>query len=424
MGKISPVSIKYVIYAKLTAKGVVEKPDVIGAIFGQTEGLLGEDLELRELQKNGKIGRIDVNLSVSESQTTGEIQIPTSLDKSETTLIAAAVETIERIGPCDAKVEIDRVDDIRSSKREFVLKRAKELLGGMGRVDSRELESELTTSVRAAKIIEFGDEKLPAGPDMDNEEIIVVEGRADILNLLKYGVKNAIAMNGASLPKTIVELSKSRKLTMFIDGDRGGILNAKDAVAHSRIEYIAQAPAGKEVEELAGKEILACLRAKIPAAEFMAQFEERPRRGRRPVSEERSEGTEGREERGYRGRSHGRGNFRGRYSERSEENEAKVEVIEKDLSEKDIDKLRELMEEIEGAKAAFLLDKDLNVLRKTSSGDLAYPLKFNRDKVFVILIDGTVTNFMVRIAERTSCKYIVAKNFAVTYETRINLLSI
>jgi len=435
MGKISPVSIKYIIFAKLLAKGVVEKPDVIGAIFGQTEGLLGEDLELRELQKNGKIGRIDAELTVSESQTTGTIQIPTSLDKGETTLIAAAIETIERIGPCDAKVEIERVEDIRSSKREFVLKRAKELLGGMGSVDTREMETELTTSVRAARIIEYGDEKLPAGPDMDNEEIIVVEGRADVLNLLKYGVKNVIAMNGASLPKTIAELSKERRLTMFIDGDRGGILNAKDAIAHSKIEFIAQAPAGKEVEELAGKEILACLRAKVPASEFMQQVEERPRRGRREESESDEKGSE--DSRGFRGRGRfgnrgygrdsrgGRGGFRRSYEEReSEEELPKVEMISKELTEADIEKLRTMGSEIEGTKAALLLDSDLRVLRKTAMGDLAYPLKFNRDKVFVLLIDGTVTNFMVRVAERTSCKYIVAKNFSVTYETRINLLSI
>jgi DNA primase len=430
MGKISPVSIKYIIFAKLVAKGVVEKPDVIGAIFGQTEGLLGEDLELRELQKNGKIGRIDAELVVSESQTTGTIQIPTSLDKGETTLIAAAIETIERIGPCDAKVEIEKVEDIRSSKREFVLQRAKELLGGMGTVDTREMETELTTSVRAGKIIEWGDEKLPAGPDMDNEEIIVVEGRADVLNLLKYGVKNVIAMNGASLPKTIADLSKERKLTMFIDGDRGGVLNAKDAVAHARIEYIASAPAGKEVEELAGKEILTCLRAKVPASEFMQQFEERPRRARREEGAEEKESGEGRGfrgrrfERGYSRERGGRGFRRSYREERETEDLPPVEMINKELNDKDIEKLRAMADEIEGTKAALLLDKDLNVLRKTAVGDLAYPLRFNRDKVFVLLIDGTVTNFMVRVAERTSCRYIVAKNFAVTYETKLSLLSI
>ena len=33
MAKISPVSIKYMIYAKFEADGMVEKPDVIGAVF-------------------------------------------------------------------------------------------------------------------------------------------------------------------------------------------------------------------------------------------------------------------------------------------------------------------------------------------------------------------------------------------------------
>jgi len=413
MGKISPVSIKYVIFAKLTAKGVVEKPDVIGAVFGQTEGLLGEDLELRELQKNGKIGRIDVELTVNESQTTGQIQIPTSLDKAETTLIAAAVETIERIGPCDAKVEIEKIDDIRSSKREFVLGRAKELLGKMSSVDTREMETELTDSVRTARIIEYGDEKLPAGPDMDNEEVIVVEGRADVLNLLKYGIKNVIAMNGASLPKTITELGKIKKLTLFIDGDRGGLLNAKDAITSARIEYIAQAPAGKEVEELSGKEINVCLRAKVSADEFKKSFqEEAPRRGRG-----RMPPRGGREVRG-------RGRFDRSYREQREESPEKIEKSKKELSDKDIDKIRKMAEGIEGTKAAFILDSELSILRKTSLGDIAYPLRQNRSQVFALLIDGTVTNFVVKIAEETSCKYIIAKNFTVTYETNINLISI
>ena len=119
MGKISPVSIKYMIYGKFSAEGAVEKPDVIGALFGQTEGLLGAELELRELQKEGKIGRIEVNLQTAESKTTGEIQIPTCLDKSETTIIAAAIETIDRIGPTEAKIAIEKIEDVRGNKRDY-----------------------------------------------------------------------------------------------------------------------------------------------------------------------------------------------------------------------------------------------------------------------------------------------------------------
>src|SRR4030043_1871388 len=127
MAKISPVSIKYMIHSNFTAEGALEKPDVIGAIFGQTEGLLGAGLEMRELQKEGKIGRIEVELERSDKRTTGTINIPTALDQSETTLIAAAIETIERIGPCDAQIEVERIEDVRSSKREYILDRAKKL---------------------------------------------------------------------------------------------------------------------------------------------------------------------------------------------------------------------------------------------------------------------------------------------------------
>src|SRR3989344_964163 len=106
MGKISPVSAKYVIQANIEIDGIVERPDVIGAIFGQTEGLLGTELELRELQRSGRIGRIDVRTEIKSGKTSGEIIIPSSLDKAETAIIAAASETIQRIGPCNARVKI------------------------------------------------------------------------------------------------------------------------------------------------------------------------------------------------------------------------------------------------------------------------------------------------------------------------------
>jgi len=397
MGKISPISIKYTIYAKFEANGVVEKPDVIGAIFGQTEGLLGEELELRDLQKNGKIGRIDVNLKTENSKTEGEIVIPTSLDKTETTIIAAAVETIERVGPCDTKVSVTKIEDVRVNKREYVLDRAKALLAGMSSTDSREMHTEVSSSLRTGRIQEFGDEKLPAGPDMENEEIIVVEGRADVMNLLRYGLKNAIAMNGASLPKTITALGKTKKLILFIDGDRGGLLIAKDAIANANIFAIAQAPQGMEVEELTGKDILAALRAQIPVEEFKREnLRERNERGR-PV--------------------------RGRGGERREEEEEKFEGEEKSESEV-MATAKQLIKEIEGTKSALLLDINLNVIRRISPGDIGFSLRRSRTKVYTIVLDGLATNTMVKIAESAGCKYFIAKNFAVSEETKINLLSL
>ncbi len=410
MGKVSPVSIKYTIFAKFEATGVVEKPDVIGAIFGQTEGLLGEDLELRDLQKNGKIGRIEVSLKTESSKTEGEIQIPTSLDKSETSIIAAAIETIERVGPCDAKVKIERIDDVRSSKRDYVLERAKALLAGMSSPDSREMQSAVTASARTSKVQEYGEEQLPSGPDMDNEEIIVVEGRADVLNLLTYGIKNSIAMNGASLPKTITKLGETKKLILFVDGDRGGILNAKDAIANANIHSVAQAPAGKEVEELTGKEIISCLRAAMPVKDFQRMNFSEERGGEsRKYSPRRGRMSEEREPRSY----------------SQEESALPEEKREKEISnDEEISIFREKLNQIQGTRAILLLDINLNEIRKISASSLMIALKRIRRQIYAIVYDGLATNTMIDLAESAGCKHFVAKNFAVSRETKINLLSL
>jgi len=216
MAKVSPVSIKYMVHADFLAEGALEKPDVIGALFGQTEGLLGSDLEMRELQKEGKIGRIEVQLERKDKRTVGKIQIPTALDQSETTLIAAAIETIERIGPCDAQIDIIKIEDVRGSKRDYIIDRAKKLMKELsGETDSRQISNEIKDSRRASEITTYGGEKLPCG-DLSGKEIIVVEGRADVVNLLKYGVDNVVGMNGTKLPEGIKELGKEKEITLFV----------------------------------------------------------------------------------------------------------------------------------------------------------------------------------------------------------------
>ena len=117
MGKISPVSAKYIVHATIFIDGIVDKPDVIGAIFGQTEGLLGADLELRELQRSGRIGRIEVKVDTKGGKTNGDIIIPSSLDKAETAIVGAALEIIQRIGPCTAKIKVEKIEDVRISKK-------------------------------------------------------------------------------------------------------------------------------------------------------------------------------------------------------------------------------------------------------------------------------------------------------------------
>ena len=266
MGKLAQTSVKYLITAEFDADGTVEKPDVIGALFGQSEGLLGNELDLRELQRTGRIGRIDVDVTTVKGKSRGKITIPSSLDSTETALIAATIETIERVGPCDAKLRCNSIEDIRAVKRKQIIERSKTLLRELMKdvPEISTLTEELKESVRSADITSFKGN--PAGPEVENgESIIVCEGRADVLVLLKHGIKNAIAIGGTSVPPSIAQLTKSKETTVFLDGDRGGDLILKEIKQVGEIDFVARAPKGMEVEELTKKEIFKCLREKVPA---------------------------------------------------------------------------------------------------------------------------------------------------------------
>ena len=259
---------KYLIHLKIEAEGVVQKSDVVGAIFGQTEGLLGEELDLRELQRTGRMGRIDVQITSIRGETKGDVHIASSIDKAETAILAASMETIERVGPCNARVRVDRIEDIRVTKRQKIINRARELL-----VESFDEESIDTNAImdsvrecsRIEKIVEVGDEKLPAGPNVQSSDaIIVVEGRADVINLLKYGIKNAVAVEGTHIPEIVIQLCNQKTATAFVDGDRGGDLILSELVQVAEIDFVAICPRGRSVEDMSRKEIIKPLRNKIP----------------------------------------------------------------------------------------------------------------------------------------------------------------
>ena len=248
----------------------MEKPDVIGAIFGQTEGLLGSELDLRELQRTGRIGRIEVNIKSIEGNSEGEIIIPSSLDAAETSLLAATLETIERIGPCTAEIKLLSVEDTRIAKRQYAVEKAKDILKQLQEStgpETSEISEQLKESVRSDEITTYNG--LPCGPGvLESDEVIIVEGRADVLLLLRYGIRNAIAIEGTSVPKPIADLTKEKIVTVFVDGDRGGELIVKELLQVADIDYIARAPDGKEVEELAKKEVYKALREKISVEQF------------------------------------------------------------------------------------------------------------------------------------------------------------
>ncbi|MFW5963917.1 MAG: DNA primase DnaG [Natronomonas sp.] len=257
---------KYLVHADITADGVVERSDVVGAVFGQTEGLLGDELDLRELQDSSKVGRIDVEIDSQNGQSFGRITIATSLDQVETAILGAALETIDRVGPCRSTIEVRKIEDVRAAKRREVVERAKALFGEAFDDtvrSSRDLVEEVREAVRVEDITEY--EGLPAGPRVaDSDAIVVVEGRADVLTLLRYGIKNAIAVEGTNVPDAVAELTESKTVTVFLDGDRGGELIRKELSQVGDIDYVAFAPEGKCVEDLARHEVMAALREKVP----------------------------------------------------------------------------------------------------------------------------------------------------------------
>jgi len=259
---------KYVIEAKFKIRGVVEKSDIVGAIFGQTEGLL-LDLDLRDLQKSGRIGRIEVNNESKEGISEGTIRIPSSLTRKETALLAATVETVSRVGPCEAEIGLLDIRDVRETKRKQIIERAAELLKkwDQNSLEPSEIEEKIDADIKLGEITSWGPEKLPAGPDVDSSpDLIIVEGRADVLNLLRIGIKNTIAVQGTQVPKSVIKLIKTKSpVIAFLDGDRGGSIILNELLQVSKLDFVARAPEGLEVEELTRKQMIKSLQNKKPA---------------------------------------------------------------------------------------------------------------------------------------------------------------
>jgi DNA primase len=389
MAKLAQNFAKYVIYAKLQAKGVVEKPDVIGAIFGQTEGLLGTELDLRELQQTGRIGRIEVNVKMDKGSSYGDIIIPSSLDASETALIGASLETIDKVGPCDAKISVVKVEDVRTQKRKYTVDRAKDILRVLMDSSSPEagkLSESVKEAVRTWEVSNF--QGLACGPDIEAaDEIIVVEGRADVINMLKNGIKNVIAIEGSKIPQAVIDIIKEKTTTAFVDGDRGGELDLKKLVSIADIDFVARAEKGHEVEELTKKQIFKALREKIPADQFVekgfAKADERERIERN----ERSERID---------------------RERSERESAREPA--NDMSDKAKKMLASLLDDLIGTRAAYLVDKDLQVVSKVPISEIAEIIGDFSD-IYAIVFDGKVNQSIVDLADQRGVRYVVAMDF-------------
>jgi len=357
MGSSQTVTVKYVIRAKFEVEGVVEKPDVIGAVFGQTEGLFGSELDLRELQKSGRIARIEIELKSEKDKTTGTMSIPTSLDRVSTSIIAASIESINRVGPCSALVTLEKVEDVRDARRRAIIDRAKKILHEWTietLPSTEEIFREVSEILRAVKVEKYGPEGLAAGPNIgDAKELILVEGRADVINLLRNGIENVIAVEGAKIPEAIIKLCRGKKVTALLDGDRGGDLILKELLQVTDIKYVARAPSGKEVEELSRKQIATALNKKVPI--------------------EKIKGTKLRKQRRI--------------------------LVPK--------KVVETAKGLEGTLEAVLFNEKMKEIERLPVSRLAEKLQ-QTEGVDTMVFDGVITQRLVDIANEKKVKYIVA----------------
>ncbi len=426
MGKISPVSSKYIVNANIEIEGVVDRPDVIGAIFGQTEGLLGADLELRELQRSGRIGRIEVNTETRGGKTQGSIVVPSSLDKAETAIVAASLEIIQRIGPCNAKLKVLNIEDVRISKRSFVVERAKELLRTMVdsvMPDSQELAEEVAHSVRVMEITEYGRDRCPAGPGIEEaEEVIVVEGRADVLTLLKNGFKNVIAMNGTQVPQTICDLSRKKDIVVFLDGDRGGNLILKELVIIAEIDFVARAPDGKEVEELTKKELHKALRSRITIEQAKMELaaNDTSQSIRKPLIRELPARVQPAPI--QRAMPQQRLQPLARPAAPAAVPASVPGGIPGKLNTEERKRFGSMLENLIGTRGAYLLDTKMNVLGKVPFTELGSTLKSLNTGVYAVVFDGAADKDLTEVAEKAGVKHIVAMDSKVK-DTAINVVT-
>ncbi|MCQ2973069.1 MAG: DNA primase DnaG [archaeon] len=399
MGKGEELTtVKYLIHAQINAKGIVEKPDVVGAVFGQTEGLLSNDLDLRELQRTGRIGRIQVMIHSNSGKATGEIVIPSSLDRVETAILAASLETINRVGPCEAQIKTLKVEDVRAVKREQVVNRAKEIYKGMIESvspASMKMIEEVRDAMRAHEISEYGEDRLPAGPSIyTSDAIIVVEGRSDVLNLLKYGIKNAVAVEGVSVPKSIGELSKKRTTTAFVDGDRGGELILKELLQIGEVDYITRAPKGKEVENLEKDEVLIALRDKVPTEQFLAN------------NNLSNNGNHNRNNRNHNNRKYQR--KQNKYQQKKKF-KSPAPIEQKPVIDDEETKLmKDMLKEFQDSGAGAILDEALNVTKEVEVKNIYQEIKNIDENAHTVLFDGIISQRLVDVSSSKGIKNLVA----------------
>jgi DNA primase len=393
--------VKYLVKLRFDVDGVVEKADLIGAIFGQTEGLFGPEMNLNELQKTWKVGRIEINLESKNDKTWGAILIPMSTDVSTAALIAAAVESVDKVGPCSARVILEGIEDVRASKRAQIADRAKDIMKEWSSRTSSEGENllkDVQESTKRARVVNFGVENLPAGPGVYTADgVYIVEGRADVVLFLRAGIENVVAVEGTSIPQAVIDLSRKKRIIAVLDGDRGGDLIEKELAQVMKVEKVIRAPDGKEVEDLTPIEVHQMLRGELPGRNPRESRQERSERYERRERPERAERYE-RAPRAERAPRYER-------YERAPRPEEAAGPATPPVPAPVVEKVKEVFPSINGTLEAMLLDDTLSEKGRMPISELV--AKLDNAGATYLVFDGIVTQRLIDAAGKASVKGII-----------------
>jgi DNA primase len=392
--------VKYHVKLKFEVDGLVEKADIIGAIFGQTEGLLGPEMNLNELQKVSKVGRIEVNVETKGNMAKGDALIPMSTDISTAALIAAAIESIDKVGPFPAKFGLVGIDDIRAIKKKVIVDRAKKIVQDWATrtiSEGEEMLKDVYDASKPGKLTSFGKAQLACGTGVfDADWIILVEGRADVVNLLRAGYDNAIAIEGARIDESVTKLTDGKRVIAFLDGDRAGDLILKELHGVVKIDKVIRAPPGKEVEECTPLEISEILKdafsPEIASTQQQPVYHHQQHYDRRHYRRER----EPREE--YRAPSVPQ-------QEALQSAQPSKEALVEDSPDV-LTAVRDVYPQINETLEAVVLDGSMNTLLKVPVSEVIKRLD-SAEGGKLLVIDGIVTQRLVDAADKAGIDYIV-----------------
>jgi DNA primase len=385
--------VKYHVKLKFEVDGLVEKADIIGAIFGQTEGLLGPEMNLNELQKVSKVGRIEVNVDTRSNMAKGDALIPMSTDISTAALIAAAIESIDKVGPFQAKFGLVGIDDIRAIKKKVIVDRAKKIVQEWATKtisEGEEMLKDVYDASKPGKLTAFGKAQLACGTGVfDSDWIILVEGRADVINLLRAGFDNAIAIEGAKIDETVTKLTEGKKIIAFLDGDRAGDLILKELHGLVTIDKVLRAPPGREVEECTPLEIAEIIKEAIPIVSVNNQQVQQPERKNQ--------------------------SRRGRQQESIEEEQQQTTSPTNNPLQEDNPEIllavKEVYPQINETLEALVLDSSMKTLLKIPVSDVVKKLD-SAEGAKLLVLDGIVTQRLVEAAYKAGIEYIIGHRTA------------